>query len=317
MRRVLLFDDMDAAGKKLLQEHECEVRIVRSRDDAERIREIREFQPEAIISKTGSPVTAAMIDAADDLKVLARHGVGVDNIDVAHAKEKGIYVTNVPGGNAVSVAEMAMFMILACAKQYGVVRDHFSQGEFDVRYRIIGVELAGKTLGLVGTGHIGKHLARMAVNGFGMKVIGFSRHAEPGSVTPEGIEMQKSRDDVLQKADYVVLCLPSTRETRHSIGAHEFGLMKKTAGFINVSRGNIIVEKDLIQALQTGEIAAAGVDVFDPEPPAKDNPLLHMENVIATPHYAAITGDALRRLAMGAAGSVLQVFAGEKPKYAV
>lgn len=317
MRRVLLLGDMDEAGKELLREHGCEIRIVESMAEDEEIREIHEFQPDAIISRLVSPVTAAIMDASDHLRVVARHGVGVDNVDVAYARKKGIYVTNVPGGNSVSVAEMAMFMVLACAKQYGAIRDHFSKGEFDVRNRIIGVELAEKTLGLVGTGHIGKHLANMAAHGFGMRVIGFSRHAEPGSVTPEGIEMQKSRDDVFQKADYVVLCLPSTKETWHSIGSREFGLMKKSASFINVSRGSIIVEKDLIDALQAGEIAGAGVDVFDPEPPAKDNPLLRMENVIATPHYAAITGDALRHLALGAARSVLQALAGEKPEYTV
>lgn len=317
MKRVLLFDDMAEAGKALLTAHGCELKISTDKSEAGRIRDIQEFGPEAIISKTDSPVTAAMIDAGKDLKILARHGVGVDNIDTAYAHEKGIYVTNVPGGNAVSVAEMAMFMILACAKQYGAVRDHFSKGEFDVRYRIIGVELAGKTLGLVGTGHIGKRLARMASGGFGMKVIGFSRHAQPGTVTAEGIEMQESRDDVVKKADYVVLCLPSTPETRHSFGAREFGLMKKTASFINVSRGNIVVESDLIHALQNGEIASAGVDVFDPEPPAKTNPLLHMENVIATPHYAAVTKDALERLALGAAKNVLQALSGEEPDHQI
>ncbi len=317
MRKVLLFDDMDESAKALLRDHGCELRISTSREEAGRIADIRDFQPEAIISKTGSPVTKAMIDAASDLKILARHGVGVDNIAVDYAKSKGIYVTNVPGGNAVSVAEMAMFMILACAKQYGVVRDHFSQGEFDVRLRIIGVELAGKTLGLIGTGHIGKRLAAMAVNGFGMKAVGFSRHATPGTVTPEGIEMQESREDVIRKADYVVLCLPSTPQTYHSFTAKDFALMKKTASFINVSRGNIVIEKDLIQALQDGQIASAGVDVFDPEPPAKDNPLIHMENVIATPHYAAVTGDALCRLAMGSARSVLQAFAGQVPDHTV
>lgn len=317
MKKVLLFDDMDTSAKSLLKENGCTLRLSTSREEKGRIADIRAFQPEAIISKTGSPVTAPMIDAADQLKIIARHGVGVDNIAVSHAKEKGIFVTNVPGGNAVSVAEMAMFMILACAKQYGAIRDHFSKGEFDVRLHIIGVELAGKTLGLIGTGHIGKRLAQMAVKGFGMKAIGFSRHAEPGSVTPEGILMEKSREDVIRKADYIVLCLPSTPQTRHSFTAADFHLMKKTASFINVSRGNIVVEKDLIAALQNGDIAAAGVDVFDPEPPAADNPLLHMENVIATPHYAAVTGDALNRLAMGSAKAVLQVFKGDVPDHTV
>lgn len=317
MSKVLLFDDIDESAKALLREHDCKLQISKRRDEAGRIEDIRDFQPDAIISKTGSPVTAAMINAAPALKIIARHGVGVDNIAVDYAKSKGIYVTNVPGGNAVSVAEMAMFMILACAKQYGVVRDHFSQGEFDVRLRIIGTELAGKTVGLIGTGHIGRHLARMATCGFGMKAIGFSRHAVPGTVTPEGIEMEASRDDVIRKADYVVLCLPSTPETRHSFTAKDFKQMKSSACFINVSRGNIVVESDLIAALQHHEIAAAGVDVFDPEPPAKDNPLLHMENVIATPHYAAITTDALLRLGLGAAKSVLQALGGKVPEHTV
>lgn len=314
-QKILLLDDMDQDGKDYLTSHGCEVEVAEAKTEEERVKAIRDADPAGIVVKTGTAVTKEMIEAAPSLQIVARHGVGYDNIDIAAASMHKVWVVHVPDGNFVSVAEHAMFLILALAKRYGFISDKFRKGDFAVRQTIIGEELAGKTLGLVGTGHIGSELAKIAVGGFSMKALGYSRHSKKGDVTEEGIVMAGSREEVLSEADFAVLCLPSTPQTRHSIGFRELSSMKKTAYFINVARGDIVVEKDLLRAIQEGVIAGAGLDVFDPEPPAKDNPLLSMDNVIVTPHYAAITADSLRRVARSCAVQIIQALSGEKPEW--
>lgn len=315
-RKVLLLSPIDPAGMELLHEGGCKIIQSHAEDEAERVREMAAYDPAAIITRTDLPVTAALMAAAPSLKVVSRHGVGVDNIDIAEASRRSIRVTHVIDGNYLSVAEHAVFLMLACARQYGMIRDALETDDFSVRSRLMGMELRGKTVGLIGTGHIGKALAGLA-RAFGMTVTGYSRHAAPGTVSGEGIHFLAGRDEVLRSADFVVLCLPATAETIHSIGERELHLMKQSAFLINVARGSIVVEAALIQALQDGAIAGAGLDVFDPEPPDGRNPLFHMENVIATPHSAALTREALVKLACRAAEQVVQVLDGKEPEFPV
>lgn len=315
-RKVLLLSPIDQAGREVLEKGGCEVIDSQASGETERIGEMKTYDPAAIITRTNLPVPASLMAAAPSLRVISRHGVGVDNIDVAEATKRHIQVTHVVDGNYISVAEHSIFLILACARQYGMIQEAMRKGDFSVRTRLCGMELRGKTLGLIGTGHIGKELAVMA-KVFGMEATGYSRHSVPGTVSGEGIHFLGSRDDVLKGADFVVLCLPATPQTIHSMGMREFQMMKRTAFLINVARGNIVVESELTEALRTGVIAGAGLDVFDPEPPAGDNPLLHMDNVIATPHAAAFTKEALRKLGMRSAEQVVQVLDGEKPEFPV
>ncbi len=315
-RKVLLLSAVDQAGVEVLKEGRCEVIQSRAETEEERAEEMRRYDPAAIITRTDLAVSARLMAAAPSLQVISRHGVGVDNIDIPEATKRGIRVTHVVDGNYLSVAEHAMFLMLASARQYGKIRDALLRDDYAVRSGLLGMELRGKTVGLIGTGHIGKALASMAA-AFGMTVTGYSRHAPAGTVSEEGIHFLKSRDDVLEGADFAVLCLPATKETIHSIGAREFQIMKKSAFLINVARGSIVVEKELIEALQSHVIAGAGLDVFDPEPPVGVNPLFHMDNVIATPHSAALTKEALRKLAVRAAEQVVQVLDGKEPEFPV
>lgn len=315
-RKVLLLSPIDEAGLEVLEAGHCEVIPSRAASAAERMEEMKRYDPAAIITRTDLPVPACLMAAAPSLKVVSRHGVGVDNIDISEASRLGIRVTHVVDGNYLSVAEHAMFFMLACARQYGKIRDALCRDDYAVRDQILGTELRGKTVGLIGTGHIGKALASLAA-AFRMTVTGYSRHAPAGTVSEEGIHFLGSRDAVLSGADFAVLCLPATKETIHSIGMREFHLMKKSAFLINVARGSIVVEKELAEALQEKVIAGAGLDVFDPEPPVGKNPLFHMDNVIATPHSAALTREALQKLAKRSAQQVVQVLDGEEPEFPV
>lgn len=315
--KVMLLQDVDPAGKKYLEENGCECILAVHDKGPALLEEIRKIDPDAFLARVGG-VSAEMIEAAPSLKVIAKHGVGVETVDIGAATKRGIPVVNVPDGNYQAVAEHAMFLIEACAKRYKELAELFMKDGFQARDEVPhAVELSGKTLGILGCGRIGRALAHIASCGFGMKVIGWSRGLEAGTTTAEGITGGVSRDEVIQQADFLAVCLPSTPETRHSLGAKEFGMMKKTAFFINVARGNIAVEKELIRALEEGRIAGAGLDVFDPEPPDQSNPLLHRSNVVVTPHYAAFTDEAMLRMCMTACRQIVDVLAGRKPKWPV
>lgn len=315
--KVLLLQDVDPAGKEYLEQNGCECILAAHREGKEMIEEIRKINPEAFLVRVDG-VTRDMMEAAPALKVIAKHGVGVENVDIQAATERGVRVVNVPDGNYLSVAEHAMFLISACAKRYKMTEHLFQRDGFRSRYELPrAVELGGRTLGILGCGHIGRALARIASAGFGMKVTGWSRSMEPGTVTAEGIEGASSREDVIRRADFLTLCLPSTPETRHSIGRQEMEMMKKTAFLINVARGDILVEKELLRVLEEGRIAGAGLDVFDPEPPDQNNPLLHRDDVIATPHFAAFTAEAMVRMSLHAARQIVEVLQGREPEHPV
>jgi D-3-phosphoglycerate dehydrogenase len=315
--KVLLLQDVDPAGKEYLEQNGCECILAAHREGNEMIEEIRKINPEAFLVRVDG-VTREMMEAAPALKVIAKHGVGVENVDIKAASEKGIRVVNVPGGNYLSVAEHAAFLMMACAKRYKETERLFGEDGFQARYELPrALELGGRTLGILGCGHIGRALARIASAGLDMKVRGWSRSLPAGIVTEEGIEGASSREEVIRAADFLVLCLPSTAETRHSIGMKELNMMKKTAFLINVARGDIVVEQDLIRALEEKQIAGAGLDVFDPEPPDPRNPLLHREDVVATPHFAAFTGEAMVRMSLQAAQQIVEVLQGKKPQHPV
>lgn len=320
--KVLFLKEMDQSGKDILRKSGIEVLVSKGSSESDYIRDIRDNQVDGILCRT-ERVTAGMIDASGKLRVVAKHGVGLDNIDMNHCTENGIQVVYAPMGNANSVAEHTIFLLLACAKRFHYVDGIFREGDFDVRYTLHNTfELDGKTLGLLGCGRIGQLVAQKAADGFGMRVIGYDPHANQERL--RGPITLVSKEEVLREADFISLHMPSIPETRGSIGAGEFALMKPTASFLNVARGDIVVEEDLIAALERGQILGAGLDVFDNEPIGPDNKLLLMPQVIATPHTAATTEQAVRRCCtMAAQGIVEALFDGQvtypanRPKFAL
>ena len=310
---VLIPQDITPAGKKYLTENDCEVRVL---DDCS-VENICKncVDVDAMLVRT-APYPREVFEAAKKLKVMARFGAGVDNIDLKAATEHGVQVCNAPIANSNSVAEHTIALILACAKNLIIQDDACRRGDFEARNRIKGRELEGKTLGLIGCGHIGQLAAQKGVYGFGMKVIGFDAYADPAKI-PEYIKLVSDPDEIYRKADFISLHVPLTESTRNMIDARIFGLMKPEAVLINCARGGVVNEKDLFEAVKSGRIAGAGLDVFEKEPVDEANPLFQLKNIIVTPHNAALTVEASDRMGLHAAQGIIEVLSGKKPTWPV
>lgn len=271
---------------------------------------------DAILSRALPLIQEEDLVKAPKLKVIGRYGVGVDNIDVEACTRHGVQVTNAPLSNYISVAEHAWMFVMECAKNVTEVNELFrgEQHYFNARNTHSGHDLNGKTLGILGMGRIGRKLMQMA-SGFEMNIIAYDPFV-PQEKAPEGVTMM-SREEVLKTADFVSLHLPALDETYHSIAKAEFEMMKPTAYFINCARGSIVNEADLIEALQNKVIAGAGIDVFEVEPPAHDNPLLYMKNVVCSPHLAGATQEANDRMGLHAAQGIHEVLSGLTPTWPV
>ena len=247
-------------------------------------------------------VTKALIDACPRLRVISKHGVGVDNIDLDAAKAKGVAVTIAPGANSTSVAEHAFALLMALSKNLPTVCGKYREIGFAAKNCAPGVEITGKTLGVIGCGRIGSRVAKMAHGGFGMRVLAYDPYV---SEVPEGVELVSDRDRVFTESDFVTLHPVLNRETEGSVGAREFGLMKRGAIFINCGRGPLIDEAALIAALQSGHLGGAGLDVTAQEPCPPDSPLFAMPNVLLTPHYAPATTEAAAAVSRVAAQNII------------
>jgi len=257
-------------------------------------------------------IDAKAIKMADHLKVIARYGVGVDNVDLNAAREKGIVVTNTPGANSVSVAELALGLMLALARQIPEAVEAVHQGKWP---RYAGISLEGKTIGLLGLGAIGKQLARRLA-GFDCKIVAFDPFADAIFAKEYQVELA-SLDHVIEQADFVSLHLPLSAETRGMVDETFLNKMKKGSFLINTSRGEVIKEEALLQALQSGQLKGAGLDAFAVEPPEPGNPLLTMPQVIATPHLGAQTDGATSNMGWLAMKDCLAVLKNEKPVFRV
>jgi len=289
---------------------------------------------EVIYNPTGKPLTSAEvaqlfpgidgyiagldgIDAnalktADRLKVIARYGVGFDNVDLAAAREKGIVVTNTPGANSVSVAELAIGLLLALARQIPEAVNAVHQGKWP---RYSGVSLEGKTVGILGLGAIGKQLARR-LTGFDCKILAFDPFADTAFAKDNHIELA-TMEEVIEKADFVSLHLPLLPETRGIVNDNFLNKMKKGSFLINTSRGEAVDEDALLKALQSGHLKGAGLDAFTLEPPDPKNPLLALPQVIATPHLGAQTDGATSNMGWLAMRDCLAVLKNEKPAFRI
>jgi D-3-phosphoglycerate dehydrogenase len=248
-----------------------------------------------------TPITARVIDSAPGLKGIVKYGVGIDAIDIAAAKARGIPVVNVPEYAEETVAEGALTLMLALAKKVKpILRAMDDEGWIWPTARWMGLDLAGKTLGLVGVGRIGSRVARMAGAGFGMRVLAYDPHADGASLERAGVERRSELAALLAESDFVSMHCVLNAETRGLIGARELAAMKPTAFLVNVSRGALVDEAALLAALESGRLAGAALDVYSQEPLAKSghplSALYAMDNAIVFPHLTFFTQEAMRRL---------------------
>ena len=251
-----------------------------------------------------------VLETATKLRVIGKHGVGVDNIDIDYCTQKKIQVTFTPTTNSNSVAEHVIFLMLGCARNTLTVNKRFlSDGDFDIRSKLHGIQLAGKTVGILGLGRIGRNVAQKCI-GMGMKVISYDPYVTQEQAGNDITMMD--RDSVLKNADFVSMNLPCTDETRYAFGAREFSLMKETAFFINCARGALVRESDLVKALQDKVIRGAGIDAYEQEPPDQNSPLFQLENAFLTPHYAGSTIETTTLTSLHAAMGVDEVLSGKK-----
>ncbi len=259
-------------------------------------------------------LTREVIQAAKGLKVIGKHGVGTDNIDIPAATACGVVVTNTPQANSTSVAEHALALLLAVARRIGESDRDLAHGKLRAQKVYQGVELSGKVLGIIGIGSAGLRLARMAAQGLGMRILAFDPYKEPW---PEGIERCREIDPLLQQADFISIHVPLTQETRGLIGEAALTKLKPTAILVNTARGGIVDETALAAALKAGRLAGAGLDVVVDEPLKCEHPLNGVPNLILTPHMAGVTEEAMMRMAQDSAQDILRVLRGERPKYPV
>lgn len=274
--------------------------------------ELIELAPHAsAIMVNWRPATPAVIEAASECVVVARYGVGVDNIAVARATELGMVVTNVPDFCVDEVAEHALALILALQRKIVLFAGQTRAGDWDNAAFGQMHRLAGQTIGLVGSGLLAQGLARRCA-AMGLHVLSYSRSATPGE-RRHGMEFAQSLDDLLERSDIVSLHVPLTDATHHLIGARELGLMKDSALLINTARGGVVDGPALAQALRDGVIGGAGIDVTEPEPIDQGDPLLRLDNAIVTPHAAFYSYESTIDLQTRAASSVREVLNGRLP----
>jgi D-3-phosphoglycerate dehydrogenase len=250
------------------------------------------------------------------LRVVARRGIGIDNIDLSATTERGILVVNTPEAPTESTAEHAVALLLAMAKRV-VAGDMSLRGAEIGREQLLGTEVQGRVLGVVGFGRIGSRVAEICAEGLRMRVLCYDPYVDWAEAVRPKVEIADSLEALLAEADFVTLHTPLVPETRGLIGRPELRKMKPGAYLINASRGAVVDESALVEVLREGHLAGAALDVFDPEPPASDNPLLKMANVVATPHIGSYTGRGTRAMHMGAVRQVLQVLRGERPPYLI
>lgn len=305
--KVLVSDPLSKEGVDILKKRGLKVDEVSKLSEAELVKKIKGY--DALIVRSGTTVTKKIIQSSDKLKVIGRAGVGLDNVDVAAASKKGIVVMNAPAGNTISTAEHAFSLMMALSRNIPQANISVKQGRWD-RKKFMGVELYGKTLGVIGMGRIGTEFAKRALS-FGMKVIASDPFLTAEKARSMGIETV-SMDDLLKKSDFITIHTPLTDETRHLLDEKAFKKMKKGVRIINAARGGIIDEKALARNLSTGKVAAAALDVFETKAkPPVDSPVVNMENVLTTPHLGASTEEAQVSVAVDMARSVADALQGK------
>ena len=269
---------------------------------------------DAFIVRAG-PCPRQLIEAAPRLRVIGKHGVGVDNIDIPAATERGIPVFSTPGTNAEGVVEMALAMMLSLARRLRVAQRVVEENDYVAgRAAYLAVEMQGKTLGLIGLGRIGSLLVQKCALAFDMPVLAYDPYVTQAPVVPgAGITLVRSLDELLAQADFISIHVPLTSETRGLIGAAQLAKMKPTAYLVNTARGAVVDEEALAEALRGGVIAGAGIDVFAQEPTPAEHSLYGLDNVVLSPHVGGQTAESMQKMARAVAEGVLAALRGERP----
>jgi D-3-phosphoglycerate dehydrogenase len=301
---------MDEKGIQFLEE-KADISFVNKHDEETITKAL--IGKDAVIKRDRGFITKKMLEQCPTVKAVGRHGVGLDTIDVKGAEELGIYVVNTPYANVEAVAEHNIALMLAIAKPILKVDKTLREGNWDYGHYLVGEELFGKKVGFVGLGKIGYRTAEICKIGFNMDV--YYHDLIRNKIAEEKLGVKFiSIEELCQISDFVVMALPLNKETEKYFDQEKFNLMKLSAFFINNSRGPIVDEEALINALKENKIAGAGIDVFTQEPPAKDNPLFKLDNVVVTPHSAANTKNAMVGMAM-VAEDIIRILEGKEPKY--
>ena len=310
--KVLLYESMHQEGTTLLEE-KCDVIYARSFDEKDLIDQVADV--DGIIIRANGSVTKAIIESGSKLKVIGRHGVGLDAIDLEAAQRNGVKVVYTPMANKESVAEHFVGLALMLAKKMRLADIALRDCRWQARYELIGTELYGKTLGVLGFGRIGQQTARICKYGFNMQILYYDQM----DFAEAEAELNAKRVDestLFKNADFISINLPLLPETRHFVNTELLNYMKPSAFLINMARGPIWNEADVISTLKDKRIAGAGSDVYEIEPITPDNPLLKLDNFVGTPHMSAHTEEGMIRMSM-VAKDVLAVIEGKEPEYPV
>jgi D-3-phosphoglycerate dehydrogenase len=311
MPKVLVSDKLAQEGVDILRQvAEVDIKTGLSEDELCNI--IGDY--DALVIRSGTQVTAKVIEAARNLKIIGRAGVGVDNVDVPAATEKGIIVVNSPGGNTIAAAELTVAMLLALSRNIPQAYVSMRNKEWN-RSKFTGNEVYKKTLGILGLGKIGQEVAKRC-QAFGMKVIAYDPFISAEVGKQLGVDLVEF-EECLKSSDYISLHLPKSKETIGMIGAKQFEMMKDGVRIINVARGGIIDEDALVNALKSGKCAGAALDVYSTEPPDFSSELFELPNVITTPHLGASTEEAQTNVAIDVAEQIVDVFEGRSARSAV
>ncbi|MBI2360295.1 MAG: phosphoglycerate dehydrogenase [Deltaproteobacteria bacterium] len=311
--KILVTDPLAPQGLEVLQHapgFEVEERIGLKPEEIKKI--LGDYH--AWVIRSGTKVTADVLETARNLKVIGRAGIGVDNVDVEAASRKGIVVMNTPGGNNVTTAEHTISLMLALARHIPQAAASLKKGEWK-RNKFVGVELCNKTLGIIGLGNVGRIVAERAL-GLRMKVLAHDPYVPPENAARLGVEMV-NLEEIYEKSDFVTVHVPLTSETRGLINRDAIAKMKQGVRIINCARGGIVDEKDLEEALRAGKVAGAALDVFVDEPPPADHPLIKMEQVVTTPHLGASTDEAQLNVAIAVAEQIIDYLTRGVIRYAV
>ena len=304
--RVLVTDNIAEEGLGILQNDnsvEIDIKAGIKGDELKKI--IGEY--DAMITRSGTPITADVIEYPGKLKIIGRAGVGVDNINMEAASKKGIIVLNAPTGNTLAATELAMSHIMAAARKLPLANSSIKEGKWD-RKRFMGIELSNKVLGIIGLGRIGSNVATRCKS-FGMKVVAYDPYIRIAKADSLGVNLYDNMERVLKEADVITVHTPLTPVTRNMISAKEIALMKDRAILINCARGGIVNEKDLCDALEAGKFFAVGFDVYEQEPP-KDHRLFKFENAFLTPHIGANTDEGQKAVSVIVSEQVLNALHG-------
>lgn len=307
MKPVIWYEfTTDETNRKRLEEH-AQVVLGGSVHDLENVFGV-------VIGSIIDANGAFMDRLGPSLRAIVRPGIGVDNVDLAAASERGILIINTPDAPTESTAEHAVALLLAVAKRV-VTGSRFMQTNDFPRTELFGTEVRDRVLGVVGCGRIGRRVAEICALGFKMKVIAYDPFIT--KLDLPYVEFTNDLNDLLERADFLTLHLPLTPETHHLIGEEQIRRLRRGSYIINAARGPIVDEQAMIRALQDGHLAGAGIDVFDPEPPSGDNPLLFMNNVVCTPHVASYTDRGQAGMRTGVVDQLIQLIQRERPPFIV